>query len=278
MIANGLQMIGRRSVRFFVAVVLASLCGQSAFAQDSISQAAVDQIGALLQEKETRSSYQQKLDSQLWYALQAARGQALAGLDEVYATAVDTVKADASGLAKVDISAIVSDDLLNQITALGGSVRFASVRDQSIDATVPVAALETLAANSGVIHIAPAAQGRTNVGALTSQGYISHKANQVVAMGLNGTGVKVGVLSDSVDALAALIATGDLPAGMLPLRGRDEFDAPGGGQCAAGRWKRENDFEVSRRADLGRAQHPRRRRTGRTILTDSTSGESATAA
>src|SRR5438105_8326340 len=220
MIANGLQMIGRRSVRFFVAVVLASLCGQSAFAQDSISQAAVDQIGALLQEKETRSSYQQKLDSQLWYALQAARGQALAGLDEVYATAVDTVKADASGLAKVDISALVSDDLLNQITALGGSVRFVSVRDQSIDATVPVAALETLAANSGVIHIAPAAQGRTNVGALTSQGYISHKANQVVAMGLNGTGVKVGVLSDSVDALAALIATGDLPAGTTVVPGQ----------------------------------------------------------
>src|SRR5207302_6878340 len=126
MSAYGLQMIGRRSVRFFVAVVLASLCGQSAFAQDSISQAAVDQIGALLQEKETRTSYQQKLDSQLWYALQAYRGQALAGASEVYATAVDTVAPDTSGLARVDISAAVSDDLLNQIAALGGSVMFAS--------------------------------------------------------------------------------------------------------------------------------------------------------
>ena len=67
------------------------------------------QIGTLLQEKETRTSDQQKLDSQLWYALQASRGQAMAGLSEVYATAVDAVKPDASGLVRVDISAYVSD-------------------------------------------------------------------------------------------------------------------------------------------------------------------------
>lgn len=59
------------------------------------------------------------------------------------------------------------------------------------------------------------------VGALTSQGYISHTANQVVAMGINGTGVKVGVLSDSASAarVAALMGTGDLGPGTTVLPG-----------------------------------------------------------
>jgi hypothetical protein len=59
------------------------------------------------------------------------------------------------------------------------------------------------------------------VGALTSQGYISHTANQVVNMGINGTGVKVGVMSDSASAarVAALMASGDLGPGTTVLPG-----------------------------------------------------------
>ena len=212
MIAKELQMTGRRSARIFVAALLASLCGQTLYAQVPTSQVAIDQIGALLQEKHTRTGDQQKLGSQLWYALQASRGQALPGVSDVYASAVDSVKPDAIGRARVEIRAVVSDGLLNQIAAVGGSVRYASVDGGSILATVPLNALETLAAHPDVRHIAAAARAKTNAGALNSQGYISHKANQVVASGRDGTGVKIGILSDSVDALAALITTGDLPA------------------------------------------------------------------
>ncbi len=223
MIAMGLQMLGRRSVRFFMAIVLAALCGQSIYAQETISQGAVDQISALLQEKEARTSEQQKLGSQLWYALQASRGQAIAGLSDVYGSAVDAVAPNAAGVARVTIKGNVSDALLNQIAALGGTVRYASVPDQSIQATVPLTALESLAANADVQRIVPAALVRSNVGALTSQGYISHKANLVVNnLHFNGTGVKVGVLSDSANASAvtALIASGDLPADTVVVPGQ----------------------------------------------------------
>lgn len=222
MIEKGLQMIGRRSMRIFVAAVLGCVCGQPPYAQVLMNQVAVDQIGALLHEKEARTSAQQKLGSQLWYALQTSRGQAVApGLSEVYASAVDAVKPDASGATKVVIKGVVSNRLQKRIAGLGGSVKYVSVRNQSILATVPLASLEALAADPNVHHIAPAARAITNVGALTSQGYISHKANQVVAMGPNGTGVKVGVLSDSVDALAMLIGTGDLPPGTTVVPGQD---------------------------------------------------------
>lgn len=242
----GWRGAGRRYASVCAVVVLVSLCGPSLFAQSPISQSAVNQIGALLQEKATRTSTQQKLDSQLWYVLQASRGRALAGVSDVYAAAVSAVGPNAYGFSRVDISAIVSTGLLNQIAALGGSVAFSSAQYQEIRATVPLTALEPLAANSAVQHIAPAAQFALNrvlspkmllaprriakfnslglpffIGALTSQGYISHEANLVSSvLGKNGAGVKVGVLSDSVDALAALIATGDLPAGLTVVPGQ----------------------------------------------------------
>ena len=47
----------------------------------------------------------------------------------------------------------------------------------------------------------------------TSEGDVTHKANVGrAAFGANGTGVKIGVLSDGVSSLAAAQATGDLPA------------------------------------------------------------------
>jgi hypothetical protein len=222
MSAMGSRPATQRVVTIIAGLLLAGLGGQFLFAQIATEQDAVDQMNVLLQEKEARTFDQQKLDSQLWYTLQASRGQMLAGVSDVYSTAVDTVQPDASGFARVDITATVSDDLLNQIAALGGSVTFSSPQDQMIHAAVPLAALETLAANTDVVQISPTAQGRTNVGALTSQGYISHSANQVLStLGKNGTGVKVGVLSDSVEALATLIGTGDLPP--------DAFVVPGQG-------------------------------------------------
>ena len=122
-----------------------------------MNQVAVDQIGALLQEKEARTSAQQKLGSQLWYALQTSRGQAVApGLSEVYASAVDAVKPDASGATKVVIKGVVSNRLQKRIAGLGGSVKYVSARNQSILATVPLASLEALAADPNVRHIAPA--------------------------------------------------------------------------------------------------------------------------
>ena len=232
MITKEWQPVTRWFALLSAAALLGYLFAPPASAQTLPSQTAVNQIGTLLQEKGRRTGDQQKLNSHLWYALQASRGRALAGLSEVYASAIDAVAPDGSGRAKVDISATVSDDLLDQIRALGGSVLFASAQDRSILAIVPLTSLERLAANPNVVQIAPAARGTTNVGALTSQGYISHKANQVVSgLGVDGTGVKVGVLSDSVDALAALISTGDIPAGTTVVPG--ESGNPGSSEGTA---------------------------------------------
>ncbi len=79
-----------------------------------------------------------------------------------------------------------------------------------VRAWLPLGAVNTVAALDDVRTIQSAAPGVTNVGALTSQGYMTHTDNRVVIGGITGVGVTVGVLSDSASptCVSSLIATG----------------------------------------------------------------------
>jgi len=62
---------------------------------------------------------------------------------------------------------------------------------------------------------------RPETGSVTSQGDVTHRSNIFrSATGLNGAGIKIGVLSDGVNTLAARQATGDLPPGVTVLPGQ----------------------------------------------------------
>jgi subtilisin-like proprotein convertase family protein len=72
----------------------------------------------------------------------------------------------------------------------------------------------------------------TNTGSVTSQGDTAHNAAAARNFfGVNGTGVKIGVLSDSVDFLAQSIASGNLPADLTVLPGQS--GVPGSGEGTA---------------------------------------------
>ncbi len=79
---------------------------------------------------------------------------------------------------------------------------------------------------------AKAQEQTTNVGSVTSQGDVAH--NAAVArnfFGVSGAGVKIGVLSDSVDFLDQSIASGDLPPDVTVLPGQS--GVPGTGEGTA---------------------------------------------
>jgi hypothetical protein len=219
MIKKPLSAVTRRTAGLFAVSLLAMASFQVVHAQSTRGAAAApaamstnvaEQINLLLQDKEARSPAQQKVSSHLLYAAQAARGQAMAGLSEMYDNATVAAAPDANGLVKVDISGTVTRELLRQITAVGGTLGYTSAAQGAIRATLPLLAIETVAANAAVKSIEPAALLTTNVGALTSQGYVSHNARAVVNSGYNGTGVRVGVMSDSAQSLPTLIGSGDL--------------------------------------------------------------------
>jgi hypothetical protein len=237
-ITKTFDTVVRRSAQLCATVLLASLCAQPALAQHvnaqppraqpspvqkpggPIAQSALDQITALLQEKDARSSTERKLSSQLMYALHAGQGRVSPPIAKLYANAREAIAPGGADSAKLTINARVTVTLLKQIEALGGTLIYTAPARQTVTANMPLAAIETLAANPNVFRIAAAPKVTTNAGSLTSQGYVSHKARETVNAGHTGAGVKVGVLSDSVDFLAPLIGTGDLPAGTTVLPGQ----------------------------------------------------------
>jgi subtilase family protein len=203
---------------------LAAVVSMQAFAQQGtgsleISAAAAEQIAAVLSIKEGFTPAQRKIDSTLVLAAKSAAGE-LAG------TPVDGVPSVAAAAIEqtvtVDVHGDASPALLDAIRGVNGTPLDDSAEWGVVRATVPLSGLEALASDPAVKSIQKAARAKTNVGSLTSQGYISHAANQAVNVGVNGTGITVGVLSDSAlpARVAALIASGDLPPTTLVLPGQ----------------------------------------------------------
>ncbi|MFZ0826530.1 MAG: S8 family serine peptidase [Verrucomicrobiia bacterium] len=168
-------------------------------AAGQISPGALKQIAALEQEKARRTPAQQKIDSQLLYADKMQRNLPVA--DGVPTQRVD-LDQDGQGRVLVDITAEVTGGLLRQIEALGGMVINSFPQYHAIRAAVPLAGIERLASETGVKFVGPAVRALHNN--VDSQGDFTHQANTArTTFGVNGSGVKVGVLSDSEDYLAS---------------------------------------------------------------------------
>lgn len=125
----------------------------------------------------------------------------------------------AEGPLDVIIRAAVEPGILAEIAGLGGTVRSTFAKYHWIRATVPATAIEPLARLDAVTAIRPYVPpvcSKKN----TSEGDVAHRANLARSgFSVDGTGVKVGVLSDSASAsqLSQLVASGDLPSGRVTV-------------------------------------------------------------
>ncbi len=213
--------------RMFSTVLLKSLAltilggafASTAAAQDSgLSVGARQQIEALMEEKASRTPAQRKISSHLLYEMKRRRGDRLLSAAPSLRSGVEV---DSAGSTLVDIKGEVSERLRRRIEELGGSVVSAVPRFQAMRARIPVMALEDLATDSEILSIRPAGKALTNK-VNTSQGDVAHGAELArAALSFDGTGSKVCVLSNSVDHLAAVQASGDLPASIDILPGQD---------------------------------------------------------
>jgi len=211
------------------------------------------QIMALEQDKALRTPAQQKIDSNVLYTVRMLAGKAPAPGIASLNTGVDV---DDSNNLIVDITANVSNSLLQQLNDAGVQVWNSNARFRSIRAVVPSAQIEAIAAWPDVIFISPKIpaitatthwpgpvrpvrpsfalradrirkllsaallQARpitngTGQGAVTSEGDAAHRAVDARGtFGVTGAGLKIGVLSNSVNATGALTtaqASGDIP-------------------------------------------------------------------
>ena len=120
----------------------------------------------------------------------------------------------------------VTDDTLRQLTDAGVTIEISDVARRRVQAHMPVSSLAVVAQLAAVDAIHLPTYARPRAGNVTSEGDAILHADAVRAQfALDGTGVRVGVLSDGIKGVFAAgcttscggvdggpIATGDLPA------------------------------------------------------------------
>ena len=179
---------------------------------EAARQNAEQQIAALWTIKAGLTKTQQKLDSQFIFA---TRQDANGIIHPKVPKLRHTLKFLADGRVRVEIVGGVTPGLLAAIKDAGGTVVGSWPEGRSIIAMMPLVKIEKLAAREEITFIRPAPESRRS--AVDSEGDTTHSAITARAnYGVTGTGIKVGVLSDSIDngsnALSAAIASGNIDA------------------------------------------------------------------
>jgi uncharacterized repeat protein (TIGR01451 family) len=207
-------------------LVLAATFTLTSALGEPLSDSVQLQIQALHAEKDARTPAQQKIDSHLIYDLkQSLNLVAAPGVPKLRTS----VRRTADGRAWVDLKATISPELLGFIRANNGTVRNSFPQYSAARILIPLSFAETLAARSDVHFLRSAVRALTVTGSVDSEGDTTHSAITArPAFGTTGAGVKVGVLSDSVDFLSQAQATGDLPA-VIVLTGQSGVPATGEG-------------------------------------------------
>ena len=184
-----------------------------------ISVQALESIRAALNEKRARTTVQKKLDSGLVLALKRRQNLSIAGgaLDRVQAALTE----DQENRVLVEISLnAVDPSVVSQIQQLGGEVSVQVDRFRSIQAWLAIQSIEALAEHDAVRRIRRTIPPVSRIHN-RSEGDIRHRADVVRReFGFDGTGVKVGGLSNGVDTLFARQGNGDLPSEIVVLDGQ----------------------------------------------------------
>jgi subtilisin family serine protease len=204
-------------VRLAVCLAVVLFAAVPIFAQ--ISDSAQAQIAEIYRFKHSFTPAEQKMSWSLVLASRMARGIDVGGLAQF----VDPSLFDPDGKLQVVVHANLTNSVVTDIIANGGELGAHSYQFHRASARMNAEQLLALANNPDVQAIREKEKAVTNVGSVTSQGVISHAANKAMAAGFRGQGVNIGVLSDSASAtrVAALIASGDLPADVTILPGQD---------------------------------------------------------
>jgi hypothetical protein len=155
------------------------------------------------------------------------------------ATALKTQVTDRAGNLMVELrlaDGVSWESIRDQLQPMGFEFSAQSVlRPSWIEGFLPLQAVKSLAAVPGIAHVRAVAKPVKFAGSVQSQAVAVEKADLAQARGFDGTGIKVGVLSNSYDSFGAHglhpdatddIDTGDLPKHVTVLQ--DDLTDPNG--------------------------------------------------
>ena len=213
-------------MRFAIFVLLATLLASHAHAIDLGAQPLNEGLRQLQEGRAALDSTDQRLDSRL----RTLRGLAPNGRLRPGPRGGPAWRRQ--GWVHVQVRVQVLDDTTRSALARAGlSIEREDVANGLVEGWVPGASVRAVAGLDAVSSVRPVERGHTRIGSVTSAGDAASRANQVRALGIDGTGVTVGVISDGLDSLAASQASGDLPGVSVPApRAR-----PSSGSCTTSR-------------------------------------------
>lgn len=136
------------------------------------------------------------------------------------------------------------------LNAAGMRVELANEALGIVQGWAPASGLAALAAAPFVERISVPSYGRLRAGSVQSEGDGILRANQLRSLGVTGAGVKIGVISDGVENLAAAQASGDVPASVAVLRTCNSGDSTDG-KCDEGTAMLEIVHDLAPAATLG---------------------------
>ena len=99
------------------------------------------------------------------------------------------------------------------LLTLGMLIQRVDAGQRIVQGMLPISSMQSASSLPGVERVREPDYGVVNTGSVTSQGdSIMHAADLRGNLGVTGKGVRVGVISDGTEGMAASQATGDLPA------------------------------------------------------------------
>lgn len=176
-----------------------------------VAASALAQIQAIEQLKVGKNPAQSKLDSRLYFGVLHERSDPRLAPLKDFRFAVP----DLDGRLPVDVMLVAGTGIkavTKTVEQLGGVLLASSARFRRISARMPLRGVELLAAMPEVRRVR---QAIPHLGRKidTSEGDLTHLVQSSRALyGASGAGMKVCVISDGINSLADLQATGDLPA------------------------------------------------------------------
>jgi hypothetical protein len=149
------------------------------------------------------------------------------GIDAAQRFSSDTLKVDNAGRVQIYVSVTdTSAQALDTLRRHGLDIEVVNDGFGIVQGWIPTANLEALAAEPVVVKVRPPSYATPDTGPVTSQGDSILRCDQARSLGLNGAGVKVGVISTGVSGLSASQTAGELgPVQVLSAGNGDEGTA-----------------------------------------------------
>ena len=201
-----------KSLITFLLVVFA---GSDGTAQD-FSPEVLREVAAIQHEKSSRGPVLRKLSSQLIFLTREVSGVApVAGAPELRSR----LDLDANGNIEVEIAGNPGPELIREIMKSKGTMVHQSHEHQTLRAFVPPGALLKLAARNDVQRITPADRQVTHL--VRNEADFAQRSKKArMQFDVNGSGISVGILSDSAKHADDSIKSGELPESFTILPGR----------------------------------------------------------